>query len=35
MITKPKGTYDLYGSEGAKFLRLQNIIINLMECYNF
>ena len=35
MITKPKGTYDLYGSESRNVLFLQNLIQNLMENYNY
>jgi len=35
MIAKPKGTYDLYGSESRNVLFLQNLIQNLMENYNY
>ncbi len=35
MITKPKGTYDLFGIEAKKYLVLENIIKTLMEKYNY
>lgn len=35
MITKPKGTKDIYGKEGKAWLHVSNIIDNLMEKYNY
>lgn len=35
MITKPKGTYDLYGINAKKFQVLTNIIKTVMEKYNY
>ena len=35
MITKPKGTYDLYGIEGKATLFLQEFISSLMEKFNY
>ena len=35
MITKPKGTYDLYGSEGRKVLLLRSFFEELMDKYNY
>jgi len=35
MIQKPKGTIDLYGKEGKKFIYLQNLIADLCEKYNY
>lgn len=35
MITKPKGCYDIYGSEAKKWQYLNNLIDSLMEKYNY
>ena len=35
MIQKPKGTYDVYGVEGKKILRLEEILKQVMEVYNY
>ncbi|MFV0249636.1 MAG: histidine--tRNA ligase [Bacilli bacterium] len=35
MIQKPKGTYDLFGQQGKKFLALENMIKAIMENYNY
>lgn len=35
MLQKPKGTADLYGSAGKKFIYIQNIINELMDKYNY
>lgn len=35
MITKPKGTYDLYGVNAKKFQTLVNIIKTIMEKYDY
>lgn len=35
MIQKPKGTIDLYGKDGQKFIYLQSLINDLCEKYNF
>jgi histidyl-tRNA synthetase len=35
MIQKPKGTIDLYGSTGKKFIYLQTLINELCEKYNY
>ena len=35
MIQKPKGTYDLFGENGKKYLYIENIIQALMEKYNY
>ena len=34
MITKPKGTYDLYGLDASKFIFLEEEIHKLMKKYN-
>lgn len=35
MITKPKGTYDLYGEDASKFIFLEEEIHKLMKKYNY
>ena len=35
MITKPKGTYDLYGENAKKWLYVNKVIDSLMEKYNY
>lgn len=35
MITKPKGTYDLYGENASKFIFLEEEIHKLMKKYNY
>lgn len=35
MVQRPKGTYDLYGKEGKKFLYVDSLIKKLMEKYNY
>lgn len=35
MIQKPKGTYDVYGTQGEKILYLENLLASLMEKYNY
>lgn len=35
MITKPKGTYDLYGLDASKFIFLEEEIHKLMKKYNY
>lgn len=35
MIQKPKGTIDLYGKTGKKFIYLQSLINDLCEKYNY
>ena len=35
MITKAKGTYDLFGNDSNKVLYLQLLIQNLMDTYNY
>lgn len=35
MMQKPKGTYDVYGTQGEKILYLENLLASLMEKYNY
>ena len=35
MITKPKGTYDLYGEEAKKWQYLNRVIEEIMDRYNY
>ena len=35
MLQKPKGTYDVYGTQGEKILYLENLLASLMEKYNY
>ncbi len=35
MIQKPKGTYDVYGSEGQTILYIENVLRALMDRYNY
>lgn len=35
MITKPKGTYDLYGKKGKETVELRNFIEELMDKFNY
>ena len=35
MISKQKGTYDLYGEEARKVLALRNIFENIMNNFNY
>ena len=35
MITKQKGTYDVYGKKGRDVLALRNIFEDLMTNYNY
>ena len=35
MITKPKGTYDLYGLEGKRWLYISKVIDEVMSRYNY
>lgn len=35
MITKPKGTYDLYGETAKKWVYVNKVIDSLMEKYNY
>ena len=35
MITKPKGTYDLYGKKGKETVALRNFIEELMDKFNY
>lgn len=35
MINKPKGTYDVYGDYGKKFIFLENLFKAIMEKYNY
>ena len=35
MITRPKGTYDLYGTEEKLYTYISNIIDNYMVNYNY
>ena len=35
MITKPKGTYDLYGESAKKWQYVNKVIDSLMEKYNY
>ena len=35
MITKPKGTYDLYGSDAKKWQFISRAFDELMERYNY
>ena len=35
MITKPKGTYDLYGRKGKETVALRNFIEELMDKFNY
>jgi len=35
MITKPKGTKDIYGKEGDSWLYVSNLLDNLMKKYNY
>ena len=35
MITKPKGTYDLYGDNAKKWKYVEKVIDSLMEKYNY
>ena len=35
MITKPKGTYDIYGSEAKKWQYVSKVIDEVMEKYNY
>lgn len=35
MITKPKGTIDLYGMEAKKWQYVNNVIVSLCEKYNY
>ena len=34
-MQKPKGTYDVYGTQGEKILYLENLLASLMEKYNY
>lgn len=35
MIQKPKGTIDLYGNDGKKFIYIQSLINEIMKKFNF
>ncbi len=35
MLTKPKGTYDLFGSDGKIFRTIENNILDIMDTYNY
>lgn len=35
MITKPKGTYDIYGDEGKKWQYVSRVVDEVMEKYNY
>lgn len=35
MLQKPKGTYDVYGSNGIKILYLENLLRSLMDKYHY
>lgn len=35
MIQKPKGTIDIYGNEGKKFIYIQSLINEIMKKFNF
>ena len=35
MITKPKGTYDIYGDEGKKWQYVSRVVDEVMERYNY
>jgi len=35
MIKKPKGTYDVYGDYGQKYIFLENMLKILMDKYNY
>ena len=35
MITKPKGTYDIYGIEGKKWLYISKVVEEIMDRYNY
>ena len=35
MITKPKGTYDIYGKEGKKWLYISKVVDEIMDRYNY
>ena len=35
MITKPKGTYDIYGGEGKKWQYVSRVVDEVMERYNY
>ena len=35
MITKPKGTYDIYGEEGKKWQYVSRVVDEVMERYNY
>lgn len=35
MIVKPKGTYDLYGTEAKKMQYINDVIASICEKYNY
>lgn len=35
MLTKPKGTYDLFGSDGKIFRVIESNILDIMDTYNY